>query len=64
MPALLLSLSKQGFFLIPLLFVLPKYYGITGVWIAFPIADLLSTIVTGYFLHREIKMNLQPRIPN
>lgn len=63
-PALLLSLSKQGIFLIPLLLILPKYYGITGVWIAFPISDLLSTIVTGYFLHREIKMNLQPRIPN
>lgn len=63
-PALLLSLSKQGFFLIPLLFILPKYYGITGVWIAFPISDVLSTIVTGFFLHREIKTKLQPRIAN
>ena len=63
-PALLLSLSKQGFFLIPLLLVLPKYYGITGVWIAFPISDVLSTIVTGYFLQKEIKTKLQPRIAN
>jgi len=54
-PALLLSLTKQGFFLIPLILILPKYYGVLGVWISFPIADVLSTIVTGYFLNREIK---------
>ncbi|WP_010521707.1 MATE family efflux transporter [Aquimarina agarivorans] len=60
-PALLLSLSKQGFFLIPLLLILPKYYGILGVWIAFPISDALSTLVTGFFLHREIKTKLTPK---
>ena len=54
-PALLLSLTKQGFFLIPLLLILPKYYGVWGVWVAFPIADVLSTIVTGYYLNREVK---------
>ena len=42
-PALLLTLTKQGFFLIPLILVLPNYYGIFGVWIAFPIADILSS---------------------
>ena len=57
-PALLLSLTKQGFFLIPLVLLLPKYFGIHGVWIAFPIADLLSTLVTAYFLNREIKTKL------
>ncbi|MEZ4787215.1 MAG: MATE family efflux transporter [Flavobacterium haoranii] len=57
-PALLLTLTKQGFFLIPLVLLLPKYFGIHGVWIAFPIADLLSTLVTAYFLNREIKTKL------
>lgn len=57
-PALLLTLTKQGFFLIPLVLLLPNYFGILGVWIAFPIADLLSTLVTGYFLNREIKTKL------
>jgi len=53
-PALLLTLTRQGFFFIPLILILPNYYGELGVWISFPIADVLSTIVTGYFLKREI----------
>lgn len=57
-PALLLTLSKQGFFLIPLVIWLPSYFGILGVWIAFPIADLFATLVTGYFLQREMKTKL------
>ena len=57
-PALLLTLTKQGFFLIPLILVLPNYYGIFGVWIAFPIADILSTLVTGFFLKREMNRKL------
>lgn len=59
-PALLLTLSRQGFFFIPLILVLPAYFGELGVWISFPIADLLSTIVTGYFLNKEVKKNLLP----
>lgn len=58
-PALLLSLSKQGFFLIPLVLLLPPFLGVWGVWLAFPIADVLSTIVTGYYLKREVKNNLR-----
>ncbi|WP_430410742.1 MATE family efflux transporter [Kordia sp.] len=58
-PALLLTLTKQGFFLIPLILILPKYYGIFGVWVAFPIADLLSTILTGWYLNKEIRRTLK-----
>jgi len=57
-PALLLTLLKQGFFLIPLVLLLPNYFGILGVWIAFPIADFLATLVTAYFLQREMKTKL------
>ena len=57
-PALLLTLTKQGFFLIPLVLILPNYFGILGVWIAFPIADFLATIVTAYFLKREMQLKL------
>jgi putative MATE family efflux protein len=60
--ALLLTLTKQGFFLIPLVLLLPNFLGIFGVWIAFPIADVLSTLVTGYFLKKEMnfKQNTTP----
>ena len=56
--ALMLTLSKQGFFLIPLVLILPQFFGIFGVWVAFPIADVLSTIVTGLFLKKEMSTQL------
>ncbi|WGK65735.1 MATE family efflux transporter [Croceiramulus getboli] len=59
-PALLLSLTKQGFFLIPLILILPPFMGVLGVWVSFPIADVLSTAVTGYFLRKEVKEKLIP----
>ena len=60
-PALLLTLLRQGIFFIPLIFILPKFYGEIGVWIAFPVSDILATIVTAYFLHREVTLNLLPK---
>ena len=51
-PALLLTLSKQGFFLIPLVYILPKFFGVYGIWYAFPIADVSSTILTYFFLQK------------
>ena len=57
-PALLLTLSRQGFFFIPLVLILPLCLGTTGVWVAFPISDVLSTLLTGWFLNREIKRRL------
>ena len=57
-PALLLTLTRQGFFFIPLILILPHYMGEIGVWLSFCIADVLSTIVTGFFLQKEIKSEL------
>ena len=56
--ALFLTLTKQGFFLIPLVLILPNFFGIFGVWVAFPIADVLSTLITAYFLKKELSTNL------
>lgn len=57
--ALLLTLSKQGFFLIPLVLILPHFFGIFGVWVSFPIADILSTLITGLFLKKEMDTQLK-----
>ncbi|HSR61197.1 MAG TPA: MATE family efflux transporter [Robiginitalea sp.] len=57
-PALLLTLTRQGFFFIPLVLVLPLFWGELGVWLSFPIADFLSTVVTGYFLKKEVDREL------
>lgn len=57
-PALLLTLTRQGFFFIPLVLILPLFIGELGVWISFPIADVLATIVTGVYLKREVRTQL------
>jgi putative MATE family efflux protein len=54
-PALLLTLTRQGFFFIPLILTLPNFMGELGIWISFPIADVLSTLVTGLYLQKEVK---------
>ena len=43
---LLVSLSRQGLFLIPLLIILPKYMGIHGILAASPISDTLAFTVS------------------
>jgi len=45
-PALFLSMSRQVLFLIPLVLLLPRLFGLTGLWFAIPLADLLSVSVT------------------
>ena len=57
-PALLLTLTRQGFFFIPLILILPNFMGEIGVWLSFCIADVLSTVVTGFFLQKEIRSEL------
>lgn len=53
MPALLLTLTKQGFFLIPLIMILPSILGINGIWYSFPIADIGAAVISYYFLKKE-----------
>ncbi|NCC66117.1 MAG: MATE family efflux transporter, partial [Spirochaetia bacterium] len=40
--SLLLYMSRQFFLLIPLVILFSSYYGILGIWMAFPISDTLS----------------------
>lgn len=54
-PALILSLTRHVLFLTPLVLVLPLFWGITGVWLAFPAADLLSVITAGGLLIWEFR---------
>jgi putative MATE family efflux protein len=53
--AAFLSLMRQVIVLIPLLFILPKYFGLTGVWMAGPVSDIISAAVVSVFLLREIR---------
>ena len=53
--ALVLSLVRQFVFFIPILFVLPHFLGLTGVWLSLPISDVLGFIVSGAWLLREYR---------
>jgi len=53
--ALLLALTKQGFFLIPLVLLLPLLFNLTGVWMAFPIADLGAALISYWYLAKKGK---------
>lgn len=44
--SIFLSLARQVIFLIPLLLVLPKQFGLDGIWMSFPTSDLFATIAT------------------
>ena len=44
--SMFLGLLRQFIFFIPLVIVLPKVWGLTGIWIVTPIADGLAVVVT------------------
>ena len=44
--SIILSMSRQLLFLLPLLYVMPMFLGAKGVWVSFPIADSLAALVT------------------
>lgn len=51
----ILSLSRQVLFFIPLLLILPNFWGIEGVWRTAPIADILAIMLTGTVLFLEMR---------
>jgi putative MATE family efflux protein len=54
--SMLLSLSRQVLFLIPLLYIMPALAGLRGLWFAPALADLLASAVTAFFFAREMRM--------
>lgn len=53
--AMFLSLSRQVLLLIPALLILPKFFGLEGVFYAGPVSDFGSSILTGIWLFGEMK---------
>ena len=49
-PALFLSMSRQVIFFIPALLVLPRFFGVAGVFASYPVADVAACCVTLGFL--------------
>lgn len=45
-PAFVLTLSRQVLVLLPLIFLMPRFFGLQGLWASFPMADLVSGALT------------------
>lgn len=49
--SMVLSLSRQIFIVMPLLILLPRFWGLDGVWLAFAISDAAGgAMATGFYL--------------
>ena len=51
--ASLLTFVRLLVLFLPFVIVLPRYYGVWGIFYAFPLADLLAFLLTGVFLYKE-----------
>lgn len=51
--AMFATLFRQVIGLIPLLFILPEFWGISGIWLAYPLADTMSALAVAFLLIRE-----------
>ncbi len=54
-PSLILGMTRQIIFLIPLVLILPHFLGLNGVWLSFPGADIGAFTVTLFWLFKELK---------
>ncbi len=55
-PALFLALFRQIILTIPMVLILPRFFGLTGVWMVYPCSDIIAVAVSAYMLLREIKV--------
>lgn len=53
--SIFLSLSRQMLFLLPLLIVLPRFFGLDGVWISIPAADFIASVIAVLMIIRYMK---------
>jgi putative MATE family efflux protein len=54
--AMILTVTRQVLFLIPAILILPQFFQLDGVWMAGPVADGLSGILSGVFLFNEMRV--------
>jgi putative MATE family efflux protein len=59
--AIFLSLTRQVLFLIPLLLILPNFFGTKGVWWSIAMADFSSSIVALVLLIGQIRLLLKDK---
>jgi len=59
--AIIISVSRQMLFIVPLLYILPQHLGVDGVWYAIPIADALAALLAaGLLIYQLRKLRKNP----
>jgi putative MATE family efflux protein len=53
-PAMVLTLARQGLFMIPFMFIFSSYLGLDGVWLSLPVGEILAGIWAAIWLYLEI----------
>ncbi len=53
--AIFMSLSRQVIFLLPFLLILPRIYGVNGVWYSMPASDFMASLVAAYLLVKQYR---------
>lgn len=53
--SILLSLTRQVIFLIPMLIILPPILGTVGVWLSIPISDTASSLLAFFMARKQIR---------
>ncbi|WFD10207.1 MATE family efflux transporter [Tepidibacter hydrothermalis] len=53
--AIILGSLRQFILLIPLVIILPKLFGLTGVWLSTPVADAITILATAVLLIKDIR---------
>jgi putative MATE family efflux protein len=53
--SIFLSLTRQFLMLLPALFILPRFFGINGVWYSLPTADFLATVLTAILFILQVR---------
>lgn len=60
--SMVLGMLRQFVFLLPLVLILPRFYGLNGVWISTPVADALSIMIVGIALWSENKSKKEVKV--
>ncbi|MBU1976065.1 MAG: MATE family efflux transporter [Nanoarchaeota archaeon] len=54
-PAFILSILRQVILLVPFVLLLPLFFGLDGIWIAYPVSDGLAFVITWLMLRRQMR---------
>ena len=54
-PALILTLARQGLFMIPLMYLLSNFIGLDGVWFSMPLGEILAGTWAGIWLYIRVR---------